>query len=190
MIFVSNYHQQTHVFDLINGLLMFFSIQINSYFVFGYISLLEAGQIDQAEKEKARIEQAQRSRSSTDLCPQWFKQDGDSFVLIRDEDPTHDYWKKREENWTNVEFTQLWQIEMRILSCNYDFLFFAYQSFLFFSFSPGGMTLSLLQWINTNKIYSFICKFVASFNFLLVYCLFVFSNYDLLCLFLTNNAHL
>jgi hypothetical protein len=72
------------------------------------ISLLEAGQIDQAEKEKARIEQAQRSRSATGLCPKWFKQDGDSFVLIRDEDPTHNYWKKREEKWSAVEFLQLW----------------------------------------------------------------------------------
>ncbi|CAF1461107.1 unnamed protein product [Adineta steineri] len=70
--------------------------------------LLEAGQIDQAEKEKARIEQAQRSRSSTGLCPKWFKQDGDSFNLVNNEDPSHNYWKKREENWSNVEFIQLW----------------------------------------------------------------------------------
>ncbi|CAF0874345.1 unnamed protein product [Adineta ricciae] len=70
--------------------------------------LLESGQVDQAEKEKARIEQAQRSRSATGLCPKWFKQDGDSFTLIRDEDPSHSYWKKREEHWTNVEFLQLW----------------------------------------------------------------------------------
>ncbi|UJR21278.1 hypothetical protein I4U23_024370 [Adineta vaga] len=70
--------------------------------------LLESGQIDQAEKEKARIEQAQRSRSATGVCPKWFKQDGDSFTLIRDEDPSHSYWNKREEHWKNVEFIQLW----------------------------------------------------------------------------------
>ncbi|CAF4995715.1 unnamed protein product, partial [Rotaria sp. Silwood1] len=62
------------------------------------------GQIDQAEKEKARIEQAQGSRSATGLCPKWFKQDGDSFVLLHDDDSAHNYWRKREENWTGVEF--------------------------------------------------------------------------------------
>jgi hypothetical protein len=77
-------------------------------FLFLLISLLEAGQIDQAEKEKARIEQAQRSRSATGLCPNWFKQDGDSFIPIREEDPLHNYWKKREEKWSGVEFIQLW----------------------------------------------------------------------------------
>ncbi|CAF3523770.1 unnamed protein product [Rotaria sordida] len=70
--------------------------------------LLEAGQIEPAEKEKARIEAAQRSRSASSFSPQWFKQDGDSYTLIRDEDPSHYYWKKREEHWTGVEFTQLW----------------------------------------------------------------------------------
>jgi len=78
------------------------------HFHFYCISLLEAGQIDQAEKEKARIEHEQRSRSATGLCPKWFKQDGDAFILIRDEDPTHNYWKKREEKWAGVEFIQLW----------------------------------------------------------------------------------
>jgi len=69
---------------------------------------LETGQIDLAEKEKARIEEAQRSRSATPSNPKWFKLDGDSFLLIRDEDPSHNYWKKREQNWAGVEFTQLW----------------------------------------------------------------------------------
>jgi hypothetical protein len=77
-------------------------------FLFICISYLEAGQIDQAEKEKARIEQAQRSRSTATASPEWFKQEGDSFQLIGDEDPAHSYWKKREENWTGVEFVQLW----------------------------------------------------------------------------------
>ncbi|CAF3418261.1 unnamed protein product [Rotaria sp. Silwood1] len=70
--------------------------------------LLEAGQVEKAEKEKARIEQAQRKRSASGLSPKWFKRDGDSFVLIRDEDLQHNYWKKREENWTGVEFIELW----------------------------------------------------------------------------------
>jgi hypothetical protein len=71
-------------------------------------SLLEAGQVDQAEKEKARIEQAQRSRSSTGQCPNWFKQDGDLYLPIREEDPLHNYWKKREDTWSGVEFIPLW----------------------------------------------------------------------------------
>lgn len=106
MIFINNYRQRTHVFVLINGLLIFMNLIL--LFFFCHISLLEAGQIDQAEKEKARIEQSQRTRSANGLCPKWFRQDGDSFLLIRDEDPMHNYWKKREENWTNVEFIQLW----------------------------------------------------------------------------------
>ncbi|CAF1086501.1 unnamed protein product [Rotaria magnacalcarata] len=70
--------------------------------------LLEAGKVEEAEKEKARIEQAQRERAGHVLPPKWFKRDGDSHVFIRDEDPGHSYWKKREENWTGVEFIQLW----------------------------------------------------------------------------------
>jgi hypothetical protein len=70
--------------------------------------LLETGQIDRAEKEKARIEQAQRSRSSTGLSPNWFRQDGDLFLPIDEEDPLHNYWKKREDKWSGVEFIQLW----------------------------------------------------------------------------------
>lgn len=75
---------------------------------FMFVSYLEAGQTDLAEKEKSRIEEAQRSRSATSPSPDWFKPDGDSFVLIRDDDPSHSYWKKREENWSGVEFVQLW----------------------------------------------------------------------------------
>ncbi|CAF3703387.1 unnamed protein product [Rotaria sordida] len=70
--------------------------------------LFEAGQIEQSEKEKARIEQAQRKRAAVDPSPKWFKRDGDLFALIRDEDSQNNYWKKREENWTDVEFIELW----------------------------------------------------------------------------------
>jgi hypothetical protein len=73
-----------------------------------FVSYLEAGDVELAEKEKSRIEEAQRSRSSTTTSPKWFQADGSSFVLIRDEDPPHSYWKKREENWAGVEFIQLW----------------------------------------------------------------------------------
>ncbi|CAF1250505.1 unnamed protein product [Rotaria sordida] len=69
--------------------------------------LFEAGQIEQSEKEKARIEQAQRKRAAVDPSPKWFKRDGDLFALIRDEDSQNNYWKKREENWTDVEFIEL-----------------------------------------------------------------------------------
>jgi hypothetical protein len=82
---------------------------LNHFFaLFIFFSYLEAGDVDLAEKEKGRIEEAQRSRSSTTTCSQWFKPDGDSFILIRDEDPSHSYWKKREDNWTGVEFIPLW----------------------------------------------------------------------------------
>ena len=73
-----------------------------------FISFFEAGQAELAEKEKARIEEAQRSRPAPTSGPKWFKSNGDSYMLIRDEDPSHNYWKKREEKWTDVEFIQLW----------------------------------------------------------------------------------
>jgi len=69
---------------------------------------LECGQVDQAEKEKARIEEAQRARSNTIYVPKWFRPDGDRFVLNSDEDPSHSYWKKREDHWSGIEFLQLW----------------------------------------------------------------------------------
>ncbi|UJR28181.1 hypothetical protein I4U23_009433 [Adineta vaga] len=69
---------------------------------------LESGQVELAEKEKARIEEAQRSRASSTNGPRWFRKDGDSYELIREEDSSHSYWKKREEHWSNIEFTQLW----------------------------------------------------------------------------------
>jgi len=70
--------------------------------------LLEAGQIDQAEKEKARIEQAQRDRAGTIYNPKWFKQDGESFILISHDENQPKYWKKREELWAGVDFIPLW----------------------------------------------------------------------------------
>ena len=85
------------------------SIEINLLlFSFCSFRLLEAGQIDQAEKEKARIEQAQRSRPATGLCPKWFKQDGDAYIPICEDNSLPSYWKKREEHWSDVEFIQLW----------------------------------------------------------------------------------
>jgi hypothetical protein len=81
---------------------------IYSFYFCCLISLLEAGKADLAEKEKARIEEAQRSRSAITSGPKWFKSNGDSFELIHDEDPSHYYWKKREEKWAGVEFIQLW----------------------------------------------------------------------------------
>jgi hypothetical protein len=83
---------------------------MNDWFLFFFIiSYLEQGEIDLAEKQKARIEEAQRSRSTPTSGPKWFKQNEDSFVLIGDDDPSHSYWKKREENWTGVDFIQLWE---------------------------------------------------------------------------------
>ena len=71
-------------------------------------SYLELGQAEAAEKEKSRIEEAQRARAGAHTAPKWFRTDGDSFVLIRDEDSSHSYWKKREEHWTGIDFIQLW----------------------------------------------------------------------------------
>ncbi|CAF0929211.1 unnamed protein product [Adineta ricciae] len=69
---------------------------------------LESGQVELAEKEKARLEEAQRSRSSSAVSPKWFAANGDSYELIREEDPSHSYWKKREEHWARVDFVPLW----------------------------------------------------------------------------------
>jgi hypothetical protein len=106
MIFVNNYHPLIHVSDRINGLFFFIIYFINFSLLF--FRYLEAGQVDLAEKEKGRIEEAQRSRSAKPSNPTWFKPAGDSYVLVRDEDPSHSYWKKREDHWTGVEFIPLW----------------------------------------------------------------------------------
>lgn len=106
MNFENNYRQQIHAFDLINGKCEEWRFRVGDWsFTF---SLLEAGQIDQAEKEKARIEQAQRSRTATSLCAKWFKQDGDTYIPIGDDESHANYWKKRQEHWSGVEFLQLW----------------------------------------------------------------------------------
>lgn len=72
------------------------------------ISCLELGKVEEAEKEKARIEEAQRARAGSAAAPKWFKPTGDTYTLIGNEDPTRSYWKKREEHWAAVEFVQLW----------------------------------------------------------------------------------
>lgn len=109
MIFENNYHRQILVFVQINGMFddLFNYSSEHVFFVLSS-SYLESGQIDMAEKEKSRIEDAQRSRSGTAFSPKWFRFDGDSFVFIRDEDSSDSYWKKREEHWSGVEFIQLW----------------------------------------------------------------------------------
>ncbi len=108
MIYVNNYHRRIPVFDPINGmftrLFCFQSFFLSLYF----LSFLEAGDAELAEKEKGRIEEAQRSRSNIMASPNWFKSDGDAFILIGDEDPSHSYWKKREDHWSGVEFIPLW----------------------------------------------------------------------------------
>ena len=108
MIFVINYHPRTHVFDLING-----KCSSTRYFCVSNRSIcspsyLESGQVELAEKEKGRLEEAQRSRSSSAVSPKWFVANGDSYELIREEDSSHSYWKKREEHWARVDFVPLW----------------------------------------------------------------------------------
>lgn len=103
-ISVSSCRRRTHDFDPINGTIV---RSIGSYLLHVLLTrYLEAGKADLAETEKARIEQAQRSRTSA--APSWFKQDGDAFTLIGDEDLAHSYWKKRDEHWQGIEFVDLW----------------------------------------------------------------------------------
>jgi hypothetical protein len=78
------------------------------HMVRSYFSLLEAGQIEHAEKVKARIEDAQRSRSTSTFIPKWFKQDGNCYLPRMEENSLHSYWKKRAEHWNAVEFVPLW----------------------------------------------------------------------------------
>jgi len=72
--------------------------------------LLEAGNIEQAEKEKARIEEQQRQRQQSgnhDYKPLWFdpaKNENQTAYCVKNQY----YWKKRQEQFNGIEFIHLW----------------------------------------------------------------------------------
>lgn len=63
------------------------------------VRALEEGDLDSAEEEKKRIEEAQRERRrrGEDRQPRWFKQVGDEWVYAGG------YWEQRERGWKDVE---------------------------------------------------------------------------------------
>lgn len=63
------------------------------------VRALEEGDLDSAEEEKKRIEEAQRERRrrGADRQPRWFKQVGDEWVYAGG------YWEQRERGWKDVE---------------------------------------------------------------------------------------
>lgn len=65
---------------------------------------LENGDLESAEKEKARIEEKQRERrrQGRDRCPRWFEQCEDGWIY------RGGYWQAREERWEGEEIPSLW----------------------------------------------------------------------------------
>ncbi|KAI0321105.1 Oxysterol-binding protein-domain-containing protein [Amylostereum chailletii] len=63
------------------------------------VRALEEGELDLAESEKARVEEAQRERRRDDKTrqPRWFKQDGDEWFYVGG------YWEQRSKGWKAVE---------------------------------------------------------------------------------------
>jgi oxysterol-binding protein-related protein 3/6/7 len=64
------------------------------------VTALERGDLDTAEREKVRIEEAQRERrrAGEDAKPRWFKKTGaDDWEYIGG------YWEQREKGWQGVE---------------------------------------------------------------------------------------
>ncbi|KAF9270440.1 hypothetical protein L218DRAFT_993055 [Marasmius fiardii PR-910] len=68
------------------------------------VRALEEGNLDSAESEKSRIEEAQRERRrlGVDQKPRWFKQQGDEWVYIGG------YWEARANGWKGVNVNPLW----------------------------------------------------------------------------------
>ncbi|KAG7099437.1 hypothetical protein E1B28_001288 [Marasmius oreades] len=68
------------------------------------VKALEEGNLDSAEAEKTRIEEAQRERRrlGVDQKPRWFKQQGDEWVY------SGGYWEERANGWKGVDVKPLW----------------------------------------------------------------------------------
>ncbi|KAJ7139866.1 Oxysterol-binding protein-domain-containing protein [Mycena epipterygia] len=68
------------------------------------VRALEEGQLDVAEAEKTRVEEAQRERrrNGEDTEPRWFKQVGDEWQY------TGGYWEARAHGWKDAGVKALW----------------------------------------------------------------------------------
>lgn len=68
------------------------------------VRALEDGQLDIAEREKTRVEEAQRERrrEGQDTKPRWFKQVGDEWQY------TGGYWEARAQGWKDSGVRALW----------------------------------------------------------------------------------
>jgi len=68
------------------------------------VRALEEGDLDTAEAEKVRIEEAQRERRRLghDQKPRWFKQQGEEWVYAGG------YWEARANAWKDVGMKPLW----------------------------------------------------------------------------------
>ncbi len=68
------------------------------------VRALEEGELDLAEEEKLRIEQAQRDRRNNgqERAPRWFKQVGDEWLYVGG------YWESRAKGWKHADIGPLW----------------------------------------------------------------------------------
>ncbi|EEB95519.1 hypothetical protein MPER_05497 [Moniliophthora perniciosa FA553] len=68
------------------------------------VRALEEGDLDTAEAEKSRVEEAQRDRRKrgTEPKPRWFKQQGEEWVYAGG------YWEARARGWKGVDVKPLW----------------------------------------------------------------------------------
>ncbi|KAJ7042503.1 oxysterol binding protein [Mycena alexandri] len=68
------------------------------------VRALEEGQLDVAEREKTRVEEAQRERrrKGDDTQPRWFKQVGEEWEYIGG------YWEARAQGWKGSNVRALW----------------------------------------------------------------------------------
>ncbi|KAJ7169624.1 oxysterol binding protein [Mycena filopes] len=68
------------------------------------VRALEEGQLDVAEREKTRVEEAQRERrrNGEDTQPRWFKQVGEEWEY------TGGYWEARAQGWKGSNIQALW----------------------------------------------------------------------------------
>jgi hypothetical protein len=62
------------------------------------VRALEEGDLNTAEAEKQRVEEAQRDRrrNGRDQQPRWFRQEGDEWVY------NGGYWEQRERGWSDI----------------------------------------------------------------------------------------
>ncbi|KAF7339687.1 PH domain-containing protein [Mycena sanguinolenta] len=68
------------------------------------VRALEQGELDDAEREKTRVEEAQRERrrKGQEVLPRWFKQVGDEWQYVGG------YWEARAQGWKDSGVQALW----------------------------------------------------------------------------------